>query len=143
MKKRLFFILLTGILSFAAFNAYAQDDGPKKVVMYDRVIQTSPEGSRFELLVTTGDEYRTVFRFDKSTGDLWELSNGFRPLKLMKYTREADPRDLAEEGRINYQLVALSSTALYIINLHTGVMWEKTPDDLFKKQTNFQLIKEQ
>ena len=143
MKKRLFFILLTGILSFAAFNAYAQDDGPKKVVMYDRVIQTSPEGSRFELLVTTIEESRIVFRFDKCTGDLWELSGGFRPLKLMRYTREADPRDVAEDGQINYQLVATSSTGLYLINLRTGVMWEKTPDDLFKRQMNFQVIQEQ
>ena len=142
MNRRISFILLAVILSFAAFNAYAQDEGPKKVVLYDRVMQTSPEGSRFEILVTTNEDTRTVFRFDKSTGDLWELSNGFRPLKLMRYTREADERDVAEDGAINYQLVATSSTGLYIINLRTGVMWEKTPDDLFKRQLNFQIIRE-
>ena len=144
MNRRFSFILLAVILSFAAFNAYAQDDtSPKKVVLYDRVVQTSPEGSRFELLVTTTEESRIVFRFDKFTGDLWELSNGFRPLKLMSYTRETDPRDVAEEGRINYQLVMTSSTGMYLINLHTGVMWEKTPDDLFRRQLNFQIIREQ
>ena len=143
MNKRFFFILLTTILSVAAFNAYAQDDAPKKVVVYDRVVQTRPEGSRFEILMTTNEDIRTIFRFDKCTGDLWELSNGFRPLKLMKYSREADPRDVAEDGQINYQLLATSSTGLYIINLHTGVMWEKTPDDLFKRQLNFQVIREQ
>ena len=143
MNKRLFFLLVAGILSLAAFGARAQDDGPKKMVLYERVVKTSLEGNRFEILVTSNEDIRTVFRFDKATGDLWELSNGFRPLTLRKYTRESDPDDVAEEGGINYQLVALSSTSLYLINLKTGVMWEKTPDDLFKKKTNFQLILEQ
>lgn len=143
MNKRLFFLLVAGILSLAAFGARAQDDGPKKMVLYERVVKTSLEGNRFEILVTSNEDIRTVFRFDKATGDLWELSNGFRPLTLRKYTRESDPDDVAGDGDINYQLVALSSTSLYLINLKTGVMWEKTPDDLFKKKTNFQLILEQ
>ena len=143
MNKRFFFLLLAGILSLAAFSAQAQDDGPKKVLLYERVVKTSLEGNRFEILVTSNEDIRTIYRFDKATGDLWELSNGFRPFTLRKYTREADPDDVAGDGDINYQLVALSSSSLYLINLKTGVMWEKTPDDLFKKKTNFQLILEQ
>ena len=143
MNKRFFFLLVAGILSLAAFSARAQDDGPKKMLLYERVVKTSLEGNRFEILVTTNEDIRTIFRFDKATGDLWELSNGFRPLTLRKYTRESDPNDVAGDGDINYQLVALSSSSLYLINLKTGVMWEKTPDDLFKKITNFQIIREQ
>ena len=143
MNKRIFFLLVAGILSLAAFSARAQDDGPQKMLLYERVVKTSLEGNRFEILVTSNEDIRTIYRFDKATGDLWELSNGFRPLTLRKYSRESDPDDVAGDGDINYQLVALSSSSLYLINLKTGVMWEKTPDDLFKKKTNFQLILEQ
>jgi hypothetical protein len=83
------------------------------------------------------------FRFDKFTGDLWELSSGFRPLKFTRYIREADVDDVAEEGRINYQLIAWSHSTFYLINLNTGVMWEKSSDDLFKRKTTLQVIREQ
>ena len=143
MNKRIFFLLVAGILSLAAFSARAQDDGPQKMLLYERVVKTSLEGNRFEILVTSNEDIRTIYRFDKATGDLWELSNGFRPLTLRKYSRESDPDDVAGDGDINYQLVALSSSSLYLINLKTGVMWEKTPDDLFRRNTGFQVLKEQ
>jgi hypothetical protein len=51
--------------------------------------------------------------------------------------------DVAEEGRINYQLIAWSHSTFYLINLNTGVMWEKSSDDLFKRKTTLQVIREQ
>ena len=143
MNKHLFFLFLAGLLSFAAVNAQAQDKpaAPKPI---HQVTQTSPDGSRFEILIVYNDDNSPrFFRFDKFTGDLWELSNGFRPLKLVRYIREGDPDDLAEGGRINYQLVAWSPSTFFLINLNTGVMWEKAPDDLFKRTTSLQVIREQ
>lgn len=142
MNKPFFTIILAAFLTVSSLTAYAQDE-PCPIPPFPAIAQTSPDGSRFELLVTNRDDVRVVFRVDKCTGDVWELTTGFRPLKLIKYLREADPNDLAEDGRINYQLVAFSSSTLYLINLNTGVMWEKTPDDLFRKNASFQLLKEQ
>lgn len=141
MNKRLLFIFLAGLFSFTAIHAQTQDKPAPKPV--HQVVQTCPYGARFEIVIVDADNSPTFFRFDKYTGDLWQLSSGFRPLKLIPYTREADEADIAEEGRINYQFVAWSSSTFYLINLNTGLMWEKTPDDLFRKVTALQIIREQ
>ena len=146
MNKHLYFLFLAGLLSFAAVNAQAQDKAAPKPAApkpVHQVTQTSPDGTRFEILIMYNDDSPRFFRFDKYTGDLWELSNGFRPLKLVRYIREGDPDDLAEGGRINYQLVAWSTSTFFLINLNTGVMWEKAPDDLFKRTTSLQVVREQ
>jgi len=141
MNKPFFVLLLAGLLSFAAMDAFAQDSKSQPI---SPIARTSTEGGRFEIVVTTDEDIsRVTYKVDKYTGTVWELSSGFRPLKFIRYTREADPDDLAEEGKVNYQFVALSSSTLFLINLNTGVTWEKTPDDLFKKKTSFQVIREQ
>ena len=140
MNKR-FFLFLAGILCLAAVNAQAQDKAAPKPPHI--VTQTSVEGARFEILIMYNDDTPTFFRFDKFTGDLWELSNGFRPLKLFPYTREPDVNDVAEGGRINYQIISWSTSTFYLINLNTGVMWEKAPDDLFKRKTALQVVREE
>ena len=134
-------LFLAGFLSCTAIHAQTQDKPAPKPV--HPIVQTSPDGARFELVLTDTESSPTLFRFDKFTGDLWQLSSGFRPLKLIPFTREADEADLAEEGRINYQLVARSSSTFYLINLNTGVMWEKAPDDLFRRTTYLQVVREQ
>ena len=141
MSKRLSFILLAGLLCFASIHAQAQDKSAPKPP--HKVTQTSTDGARFEILIMYNEDTPTFFRFDKFTGDLWELSNGFRPLKLFPYTREPHVNDEAEGGKINYQIIAWSTSTFYLINLNTGVMWEKTPDDLFKRKTALQVVREE
>ena len=58
-------------------------------------------------------------------------------------TREASPNDVVEEGKVNYQLVALSTSTIFLININSGEMWEKSTAEIFKKNTAFQIIKEQ
>jgi hypothetical protein len=141
MNKHFFFLLLTGLLTFAAVNAYAQDE--KKVIPnYAPLASTSLEGGRFEMVTTAYEDIPVTYKVDKYTGDVWKLTTGFRPLKLIKFTRESDANDIAEEGKVNYQFVARSASTLFLINVNTGVMWEKTPDDLFKEVNAFQIIRE-
>lgn len=146
MKRQLFLFFLAGILSFAATETNAQNqDAPKNKFHYlYPVAMTSLDGGRFEILITTTEADTPItYKFDKYTGTVWELSNGFRPLKLIKYTREASPNDVVEEGKVNYQLVALSTSTIFLININSGEMWEKSTAEIFKKNTAFQIIKEQ
>ena len=141
MNRKVFIFLLAGLLSFAAVNAHAQK--PEKPNPLPEIYKTCPMGSRFEVLIFNDDDRRLTFKLDKFTGDIWEMTNGFRPLKFIKYTREQNADDIADAGEINYQLIAVNAYNIYLLNLKTGVMWEKTPDEVFKKVTNFQVVHEQ
>ena len=141
MNRKVFILLLAGLLSFAAVNAHAQNSEPPKPV--PEILKTSPRGSRFEVLMFNDDDRRLTFKLDKYTGDIWELTNGFRPLKFIKYTREQHADDIADAGEINYQLITVNAYNIYLLNLKTGVMWEKAPDEIFKKVAHFQVLHEQ
>lgn len=141
INKPLIYALLLGLLSFSILPTYAQtQEEEKQPTFYYPVVKSSLEGNRYEIVVPTKEEFPDLFKIDKYTGDVWELSTAmFTPYRLVPFTREGHSDDLIEEGKVNYQLIAVSSTNLLLINIHTGVMWEYN-GSLFKKGRVFRLI---
>ena len=142
MNRKVLFILLAGILCFAAVPASAQDESVSgKPAPHSTISKSSLWGSRFEVLVAEGEIFPSLYKIDKYTGDVWVLSKSIGPSnKLVKFFRETDIDDDVVEGQINYQLVVSSSQA-YLLNLNTGVMWEYT-EELFRKSKTFKVLGE-
>ena len=127
MNRNILPILLAGLLCLSALPAIAQKE------QYHPVDKTSLDGSRYEIVIPTRDEIPYVFKLDKYTGDVWVLPNDLViPHKLTLFTREPSEKDLVEEGKVNYQLTAVSSSQLYLVNLNTGTLWEYT-HELFRR----------
>ena len=59
----------------------------------------------------------------------------------MKLSREVDIDDDVVDGQINYQLIVVSSSRAFLLNLNTGVMWEYT-EELFRKSRTFKVLQE-
>ena len=137
MSKHFFPILLACLLSLSVFPAIAQDEH------YYPVDKTSLEGSRYEIVIPTRDNVPSLYKLDKYTGDVWDLPNDLvLPHKLTLFTREPSENDIVEEGKVNYQLIAVSSSQVYLVNLNTGVLWEYT-NSLFTRRGNvFRLVEE-
>lgn len=137
MNRHILPILLAGFLCFSSFPAIAQTEN------YYPVDKTSLEGSQFEIVIPTRDNIPSLFKLDKYTGDVWELPNDLvLPHKLTLFTRESSENDIVDEGKVNYQLIAVSSSQVYLVNLNTGVIWEYT-NNLFPRRGNvFRLVKE-
>ncbi len=137
MNRHIIPILLTGFLCFSAFPAIAQNEH------YYPVDKTSLDGSRYEIVVPSRDEIPFLFKLDKYTGDVWMLPNDLvLPHKLTLLTRTPSENDIAEDGRVNYQLISVSSAQVYLINLNTGILWEYT-NDLFPRRGNvFRMVEE-
>ena len=128
MDKHILPILLAGLLCLSVFPAVAQTE------RYQPVDKTSLEGSRYEIVIPTRDEIPSLFKLDKYTGDVWVLPNDLvLPNKLFLFTREPSENDIVKEGMVNYQLVAVSSSEIYLINLNTGILWEYT-NELFRRR---------
>ena len=143
MNRQLIPILLAGLLCLSAIPATAQDENEMRSEQYYPVSKSSLEGGRYEIVVPTRNEFPSLFRLDKYTGDVWELPNDLLiPHKLILFTREPDENDLVEEGKVNYQLIAVSSSHLYLINLNTGILWEYSHDLFSRKGNVFRLIEE-
>ncbi len=137
MNRHIIPILLTGFLCFSVFPAIAQNEH------YYPVDKTSLDGSRYEIVVPSRDEIPFLFKLDKYTGDVWMLPNDLvLPHKLTLLTRTPSENDIAEDGRVNYQLISVSSAQVYLINLNTGILWEYT-NDLFPRRGNvFRMVEE-
>ena len=105
--------------------------------------KSSTGGTRYEIVISARGESPGVFKIDKYTGDVWELTDGFftGTHKLIKFTRESDSDDLAKEGKINYQLIAVTPTRLFLLNLNTGLLWENY-SGLFTDNREFRIIQE-
>ncbi len=141
MSRRILLILVAGILSFAAIPAGAQDEPMNMPAPCSPFIQSSLWGPRFEVL-TTQEAIPSIFKIDKYTGDVWVLPNSVGTSnKLRKFTREATFEDEVVEGQINYQLVVVSSSKAYLLNLNSGVMWEYS-EELFRTSRSFRLLEE-
>lgn len=140
-NKPFIYALLAGLLSFSVLPTYAQtQEEEKQSAFYSPVVKTSLEGNRYEIVVPAREEIPDLFKIDKYTGEVWELSTDmFTPHRLIPFTREGHDDDLIEEGKVNYQLIAVSSTNLFLINIHTGVMWEYD-ESLFRKGRVFRLL---
>lgn len=135
MNRQIIPILLAGLLCFSVFPAHAQTEQNYPVD------KTSLEGSRYEIVIPTRDEIPYLFKLDKYTGDVWMLPDDLvLPHKLTLITREPSEEDAVDEGKVNYQLIAVSSSHLYLINLNTGILWEYS-NNLFSRRGNvFRLV---
>ena len=144
MNRFILPLLLAGFLAMPAIPAAAQEENKPKVVHYYPVVKSRLDGERFEILIPRDDTSRTIYRFDKYTGEVWELdSELFRDIELLHLPREASEKDLAEDGIVNYQFIATSPYQVYVINLHTGVMWRRYDEgSLFKAKLKLKLIEE-
>ena len=135
MNKHILHILLAGLLCLSVFPAVAQTE------RYQPVDKTSLEGSRYEIVIPIRDEIPSLFKLDKYTGDVWELPNDFvLPHKLILFTREPSENDIVKEGMVNYQLLAVSSTEIYLVNLNTGILWEYTNNLFSRRGLVFRLV---
>ena len=135
MDKHILPILLAGLLCFSMFPAVAQTE------RYQPVDKTSLEGSRYEIVIPTRDEIPSLFKLDKYTGDVWVLPNDLvLPNKLFLFTREPSENDIVKEGMVNYQLIAVSSSQIYLVNLNTGILWEYTNDLFSRRGRVFRLV---
>ena len=139
MKRHIIPVLLTGFLCFSISPAIAQTEQH-----YYPVDKTSLDGSRYEIVIPSRDELPSLFKLDKYTGDVWMLPNDLLlPNKLTLLTRVPSENDIAEEGKVNYQLISVSSSQVYLINLNTGILWEYT-NDLFPRRRNvFRMVEEE
>lgn len=137
MNKHILHILLAGLLCLSVFPAVAQTE------RYQPVDKTSLEGSRYEIVIPTRDEIPSIFKLDKYTGDVWELPNDLvLPHKLTLFTREPSENDIVKEGMVNYQLLAVSSTEIYLVNLNTGILWEYTNNLFSRRGLVFRLVED-
>ena len=135
MNMHILHILLAGLICLSVFPAVALTE------RYQPVDQTSLEGSRYEIVIPTRDEIPSLFKLDKYTGDVWELPNDLvLPHKLTLFTREPSENDIVKEGMVNYQLLAVSSTEIYLVNLNTGILWEYTNNLFSRRGLVFRLV---
>ena len=108
---------------------------------FTSIVQSNLWGPRFEVL-TTPEAVPGLFKIDKFTGDVWVLPNSTgSSIKLRKFTRETSFEDEVIEGQINYQLIVISTSKAYLLNLNSGVMWEYS-EELFRTSRSFRLMEE-
>ena len=143
MSRKVLFILLAGILCFASVSANAQEEpAGRKPEPRPSIIKSCLWGPRFEILTVEGAVAPSLFKVDKYSGEVWELSYSIGPSnKLVKFSRETDINDEVVDGQINYQLILVSSSRAYLLNLNTGVMWEYS-EELFRKSRSFKVLGE-
>lgn len=88
--------------------------------------QTSPAsslyGPRFEI-IRMPDRNFTLFKFDKETGDTWEI-NTYRSTSNRIIGRQPGGMDEVRPGEANYQLIIDSWNHILLLNVHNGTMWE-------------------
>ena len=138
MNRYILPLLLAGFLALPTIPAAAQDENKPKVVHYYPVVKSRLDGERFEILIPRDDTSRTIYRFDKYTGEVWELYGD-----LHHIPRDTSEKDLAEEGSVNYQFIATSPSQVYVINLNTGIMWKSAYEgSFFKAKLKLELIEE-
>ena len=144
MNRYILPLLLAGFLAMPTIPAVAQDENKPKVVHYFPVVKSRLDGERFEILIPRDDSSHLIYRFDKYTGEVWELDGElFRESKLLHLPREASENDRAEAGIINYQFIATSPYQVYVINLNTGIMWRRYDEGgLFTTKLKLKLIEE-
>ncbi len=139
MKKHIFSLMvacLSLVSSLMTIQAAAQDNLTESQVrsIVENTLeskiksadQTSPAsslfGPRFEI-VRMPDRDFTVFKFDKETGDTWEI-NTYKSTKNHLIGRLPGGLDEVRPGEVNYQLIITSWHHILLLNVHTGTMWE-------------------
>lgn len=139
MKKRIFSLMvacLSLVSSLMSFQAAAQDNLTESQVksIVEGVLESNAKkagktdsasslyGPRFEI-IRMPDRNFTFFKFDKETGDTWEI-NTYKSTSSRKVGRQSSSQDVASPGEVNYQLIVDSWHHITLLNVHTGTMWE-------------------
>ena len=135
--------LITMLLLFSALcisraaapESVSDPDGQTATVNVDGGYTSRTDGPRYEVLRDAEDN-RPCFRIDKYTGDVRKLGV---TAKYFDCGREPSELDIAEEGKINYQLIVDSSVHAFLLNLNTGEMWEYS-EGPFDRVSTFRLM---
>ena len=110
--------LIIGLLcTLSSFAQTTPDSTPSTSESAAAAVKSSLTGSMYEI-VACADNNDLIFFLNKETGEVKYLSFG----KYINISRQETPEDVAEAGKINYQLV-MSSTSVYLINLNGGTIW--------------------
>ena len=139
MKKRILSLMvacLSLVSSLMSFQAAAQDNLTESQVksIVEGVLESNAKkagktdsasslyGPRFEIIRMPDRDF-TFFKFDKETGDTWEI-NTYKSTSSRKVGRQSSSQDVARPGEVNYQLIVDSWHHITLLNVHTGTMWE-------------------
>ena len=139
MKKRILSLMvacLSLVSSLMSFQAAAQDNLTESQVksIVEGVLESNAKkagktdsasslyGPRFEIIRMPDRDF-TVFKFDKETGNTWEI-NTYKSTKSRLIGRLPGGLDEVRPGEVNYQLIITSWHHITLLNVHTGTMWE-------------------
>lgn len=99
-------------------------------------VKSSLVGSMFEIVGRADSDY-IILHLNKETGEVKSLGND----KYIKIVRQESSEDVAEKGKINYQIV-MSSSTVYLMNINTGVTWYLKSTGLSHLKDKFVLVTE-
>ena len=128
-------IIISLFLTVSAFaqttvNVSSEQDSPVAAV------KSSLDGSLFEI-VGRADTDHIILQLNKETGEVKFLGND----KYIKIIRQESSEDVAEAGKVNYQIV-MSSNTVYLMNTNTGVTWYLKSTGLGHLKDKFVLVRE-
>lgn len=145
MKRFALAILATMAFALVGVGANAQENTSTDEAKTERRIYmptgiSSLDGSRFEVVIPR-DNRTPYLRLDKETGEVWQLKVNFGAKNSARAIgHEPSLSDIRKEGQNNYQIVAESSTHIYLMNLNTGLIWEFSESIFSGKSAIFQLL---
>lgn len=122
--------LTTVAVAQTTVNVSSEQDSPVAAV------KSSLVGSMFEIL-GRADTDHIILHLNKETGEVKSLSND----KYIKIVRQESSEDVAEAGKVNYQIV-MSSSTVYLMNINTGVIWYLKSTGLSHLNDQFVLVRE-
>lgn len=127
--------IVTTIISLLLMvPVFAQNSSTTSELVPLFVVKTSVEGGMHEIIGQTGKD---IFHINKETGEV----KLFYYEKYINLSRQESSEDVAEAGKINYQLV-ISSNEVYLMNINTGVIWYLKSTGLTHSKDKFILITE-
>ena len=90
----------------------------------------------FEIVGRADSDY-IILHLNKETGEVKFLGND----KYIRIIRHESSEDVAEAGKVNYQIV-MSSNTVYLMNTNTGVTWYLKSTGLSHLNDKFILVRE-
>lgn len=122
--------LTTAAVAQTTVNVSSEQDSPVAAV------KSSPDGSMFEI-IGRADTDHIILHLNKETGEVKFLGND----KYIRIIRQESSGDVAEAGKVNYQIV-MSSSTVYLMNINTGVTWYLKSTGLSHLNDKFVLVTE-
>lgn len=122
--------LTTAAVAQTTVNVSSEQDSPVAAV------KSSLDGSMFEI-VGRADTDHIILHLNKETGEVKSLGND----KFIRIIRQESSEDVAEKGKINYQIV-MSSSTVYLMNTNSGVTCYLKSTGLSHLKDKFVLVTE-